>query len=39
MLYTLMNKNKQILVFEYNIEYNAYLGVKKVIDLNYAPYY
>lgn len=37
MLFTLMNKNKRILKFEYNFEYNAYLGVKKVIDVEYAP--
>lgn len=32
-----MNKNKKILTFEYDFEYNAYLGVKQVIDTTYAP--
>lgn len=37
MIFTLMNKNKKILTFEYDFEYNSYLGVKQVIDTAYAP--
>ncbi|MEG0276139.1 MAG: hypothetical protein RR630_03835 [Coprobacillus sp.] len=37
MLYTMMNRNKKILDFEYNSEYNAFLGIVKRYDLTYAP--
>lgn len=37
MQFTLMNKNKRILTFEYDLEYNAYLGVKEVLNTTYAP--
>lgn len=37
MRYTLMNRNIKILDFEYQQEYQAFLGVSKVYDLTYAP--
>lgn len=36
LLFTLMNKNKEVLVFGYDFEYTSYLGIKKVINLAYA---
>lgn len=36
MLYILINKNGRILEFEYNLDYVAFLGMKKIYSLKYA---
>lgn len=37
MLYTLMNRNIKVLDFYYNSEYNSFLAVANIYDLNSAP--
>lgn len=37
MLYTLMNRNDKVLQFNYNAEYNSFLGITNIYNLKYAP--